>query len=236
MRNFIFCLGLLFQLTMGISQNLKKDSSLMYLIKKSITPNPHLLIFLHGLGSNEEDLFELASHFPDNYTIISLRAPYSWGNGGYSWYDLQFDKSNKAISNLNQAETSRLNIIYFIEEIKNKEEHKFTKVYLLGFSQGAIMSYNVALTRPDLVNGVIALSGYLMNEIKPKIAKHPKLKLLDFYIAHGKNDNIIEVSKAKSAVQYLKTLKITPKYKEYNEDHSINFSMLNDLKIWLRKK
>ena len=52
--------------------------SLQYLIKEpkiKLDKNP-LLLLLHGYGSNEEDLFSFANELPDNYYIISARAPY----------------------------------------------------------------------------------------------------------------------------------------------------------------
>ena len=53
-----------------------------------------LVIMLHGYGSNEDDLFSFASDLPENYKIISLRAPYPLAYGGFSWYDINLDNSS----------------------------------------------------------------------------------------------------------------------------------------------
>lgn len=227
---FIFIFNV-FQLK---SQQLIKNYSLMYLIKESKEKNPNLLILLHGLGSDEKDLFELAESFPNNFTIISVRAPYNWSNRGYSWYDLQFDKNNKPISNLQQAETSRIQIIKFIKEMEGQYSFNKNNIYLCGFSQGAIMSYSVALTRPDLVKGIAVMSGRLLDEIKPKTVKSAKLNSLKIFISHGIRDNVLNVSYAREARKYLKSLKLSPVYREYNEGHSISSEMLKELVEWLK--
>ena len=71
--------------------------SFEYKFRDSNKPNEisPIIIMLHGYGSNENDLFSFASHIPENYKIISLRAPYPIAYGGYSWYDFGMDDEMK---------------------------------------------------------------------------------------------------------------------------------------------
>ena len=67
--------------------------SLEYKIREpkiKLDKNP-LLLLLHGYGSNEEDLFSFATELPDEYYIISARAPYDMQYGSYAWYAINFD-------------------------------------------------------------------------------------------------------------------------------------------------
>lgn len=237
----IFILNCLFILTINIaiqSQSSNKPKSVLkYLVKepKIKIPKPPLIILLHGFGSNEKDLFALAEHLPENFLVVAIRAPYAIGEDGYAWYHADFSTS-KPIYNKEEAEKSRNTIIQFIGELKQKHQFDDKQVYLCGFSQGAIMSYSVGLTRPDLIKGIAIMSGRLLEDVKPMIVANEKLKQLNIFISHGTNDQVLNIQNARDAVAYLKKLNLNPVYKEYNEEHTISNQMLNDLISWLRKK
>ena len=78
--------------------------------------NP-LLLLLHGYGSNEEDLFSFASELPEEYYVISARAPYDMGFGSYAWYAINFDADENKFSDIPQAQQSRDLIANFINEL-----------------------------------------------------------------------------------------------------------------------
>src|SRR5690606_33828319 len=130
-------------LLMSYSQ--KEKTGLEYLLRKpkSNIEHPPMLILLHGLGSNEKDLFQLADYLDDDYLIVFARAPYTYGNNGYKWYDLSFP-SGQPVHNSEQAEKSRLLLLDFVQELKQTHKVNENKIFLGGFSQGAIMSYSVA--------------------------------------------------------------------------------------------
>ena len=107
--------------------------------------NPPLLILLHGYGSNELDLFSFANELPETLVIVSLRAPYEMGHGGYAWYDINLDSNNNKFSDLNQARKSLQKITTTIDYIKTKHNTNPNNTFLLGFSQGAILSYALIL-------------------------------------------------------------------------------------------
>ena len=143
--------------------------SLEYIVRKPAkeTENPPLLILLHGYGSNEQDLFSFAEELPDELLIVSAQAPYEMGYGGYAWYAINFDNVNGKFSDLKQAKESIDKISVFIDEIKIKYNTNPDKTFLLGFSQGSILSYSLSFFYPNKVNNVIALSGYINTELLP---------------------------------------------------------------------
>ncbi len=227
----------LIQFTTMISATIKNDSSmsLQYLIRepKVKSAHPPLLILLHGVGSNKEDMFSFANQLPDKYLIISAEAPIQLGGNRFAWYQVDFS-TGKPVFNFEQEEISRKILINFIEELKEKYAVDSQEVYLCGFSQGAIMSYSVALTRPDLVKGIAIMSGRLLDEIKPQIVSKEKLSHLKIYISHGSTDNTLPIQYAINAIAFLQTLGLSPTLKQYNAGHTINHEMLNDLLNWLK--
>lgn len=231
---FLF-LGIAYQ---SFSQNKIKPSapSLYYIFKepKIKSAKPPVIILMHGVGSNEKDLFSFANQLPDSFLVISLRAPITLGKDSYTWYHLSFE-NGKPISNPVEAEASRLMIIDFINNLKNKHAFNEKRVYLCGFSQGSIMAYSVGLTVPEKIKGIAIMSGRLLEEVKPMIASKEKLKNLKVFISHGTNDNVLSISNAREANSYLKQVGINATYKEYPEPHTISNAMFNDMLIWLKK-
>lgn len=209
--------------------------SLQYLLRepKVKSQHPPLIILLHGVGSNMEDMFSFANQLPDKFLVVSAQAPIQLGGNRFAWYQVDFS-TGKPVFNFEQAENSRNIIINFIKELKDKHAVDSNEVYLCGFSQGAIMSYCVALTRPDLVKGVASMSGRLLEEIKPQIVGKEQLSHLKIYISHGSTDNTLPIQYATNANSFLHSLGLSPTFNQYNAGHTINKEMLNDLLNWLK--
>lgn len=215
-----------------------KKLSLEYLIRqpKIATENPPLLLLLHGYGSNEQDLFSFASELPDELLIISARAPQTLGLSSYSWYTIHFDTTNGKFSNIDEAKESREKISFFIDEIIETYNVNTNKVFLLGFSQGTILSYSIALNYPEKIQHVIALSGYVNQELLPEKLDKNNYKNLDFFISHGSVDQVIPVEWAKNASPFLNKLEIKNSYKEYMVGHGVAPQNFYDFKKWIEKR
>jgi hypothetical protein len=65
--------------------------------KIKLDKNP-LIVLIHGYGSNEEDLFSFAAELPDEYYLVSARAPYNLQYGSYAWYAINFDADQNKFS------------------------------------------------------------------------------------------------------------------------------------------
>jgi phospholipase/carboxylesterase len=226
-------LSLLFSLILMVSSAQKP--TLKYLVHqpKQKSAKPPLLVFLHGVGSNEEDLFSLADQMPGNFLVVSVRAPHTLAEGSYSWYDVDFS-SGKPVFDAVQAEESRKQVAQFVKDLRSELTFEERQVYLCGFSQGGILSYSVGLSHPELIKGIAVMSGRLLEEVKPKIAAKEKLKSLRIFISHGTKDGTLGIEYARSATSFLKTLGLKPQAKEYPEGHTISKEMLADLVAWLR--
>ena len=206
--------------------------ALHYLIKepKTNTTKNKAIILLHVVGSNEQDLFSLAEHLPDDYFIISPRGQFTLSAGRYAWYHVDFS-TGKPVFNAQQELSSRKIIFDFINQVKLK--YQLDEVYIGGFSQGAIMSYTIGLLDPQEIQGVIALGGRMLEEIKPIVTGNKDLKKLKVFIAHGVQDNTLPVGYARAAKSYLEDLPVQLSYHEYEMGHQISPAVLADLNKWL---
>jgi len=202
----------------------------------SLNDNAPLLIMCHGYGSDENDLFSFASELPKELFIISLRAPYPMQPFGNAWYAINFDANQNKWSDDEQAIKSRDKIAGFIDYACDKYPVNQDNVTLLGFSQGTILSYSVALTYPQKVKNVIALSGYINPNILPEDLNSKDYDKLQFYCSHGSVDQVIPVEWARKIPEFLKALKIEFTYSEFPVGHGVAPQNFYEFKKWLSDK
>ncbi|MBT8264906.1 MAG: alpha/beta fold hydrolase [Bacteroidia bacterium] len=211
-----------------------KELSLHHIIRpSSLKVNPPVLFMLHGYGSDENDLFSFASELPLELFIISIRAPFPMQPFGNAWYTIHFDAPQGKWNDNEQAIESRDKIAKFLDEACSAYEVDNSRVTLLGFSQGTILSIAVALSYPDKVKNVIALSGYVSPEI---ISIHEDQKAyshLDFYCSHGSSDQVIPVLWARKTPEFLNGLNIKHVYNEFPVGHGVAPQNFYDFKNWL---
>ncbi|UGS24709.1 alpha/beta hydrolase [Flavobacterium channae] len=211
--------------------------NLHYLIRepKVILEKNPLLLLLHGYGSNEEDLFSFANELPQDHYVISVRAPYDLQPYGHAWYAIHFDADENKFSDNVQAKQSVEIIASFIDEIVKQYPIDTKNVTLIGFSQGAILSYATALTYPEKVTKVVALSGYFNQEIMPKEIDKIAISHLKFFVSHGSVDQVIPVDWARKAKPALENLGLDVVYNEYPVGHGVAPQNFFDFKNWLLK-
>jgi phospholipase/carboxylesterase len=209
--------------------------SLEYLVREPkirLGKNP-LLLLIHGYGSNEEDLFSFAKELPEEYYIISARAPYNMQHGSYAWYAINFDADQNKFSDNDQARNSRDLIANFIDELIAIYPIDNENVTLIGFSQGTILSYAVALSHPEKVQRVVAMSGYINPEILEENYLKNSFTNLKIFSSHGTADQVIPVEWGRKAKPFLENLGIKTTYKEYPLGHGVSPQNFYDFKNWL---
>lgn len=237
MKNFLIVTALLFS-HIGFCQTapVMNDLCLKYLVqlptqKQSHTP---VIIFLHGYGSDERDLFELRKSFPASYMSFSVRAPYPLSGGGNQWYEMTTTNGQRD-GNQEQLKNSKSLIIKFIDEVTTKYNVDKKDIYLVGFSQGAIMCYQVGLTTPGSIRGIAPLSGRILPSLKPEIKNPTALQHLRIFIGHGTDDNRIPYQDGQSANEFLTSLHLKPEFHTYQGmGHSISDAEMKDLVKWLK--
>ncbi len=202
------------------------------ILKKDKTP---VLFMFHGYGSDENDLFSFASELQDELFIISVRAPYPMQPYGNAWYAIYFDAAQGKFSDDAQAIESRDKIANFIDEALDAYNLDANNVSLLGFSQGTILSYAVALSYPEKIKNVVALSGYLNDDILKENYAHNDFSKLNLYCSHGSVDQVIPVDWARKAPVKLAELGIQTTLNEFPVGHGVDPRNFYQFKEWLSK-
>ena len=211
--------------------------SLYHLVRqpRRESDKPPLLILLHGVGSNEEDLFEWAPLLDERFLVLSTRAPLTLSEGSYAWFHVQLG-GRAPLINPDEAERSRRAIIQFIGEAVQAYHAAAGRVYLLGFSQGAIMSQGVMLTQPELLAGVVAMSGRILPEVKPLAVAPERLNGFPILVQHGLYDQVLPIANGRASRDYLSTLPVQLTYHEYPMAHQVTEESLNDARAWLQER
>ncbi|MET0759634.1 MAG: alpha/beta fold hydrolase [Flavobacterium sp.] len=209
--------------------------SLQHLVREpkiKLDKNP-LLLLLHGYGSNEADLFSFAEELPEDCYVISARAPYDMQYGSYAWYAINFDADENKFSDHDQARTSRDVIANFVDELIANYPIDENNVSLIGFSQGAILSYAVALSYPEKIQKVVGMSGYLNLDIVTDNYQNNDFSNLKIFVSHGTADQVIPIDWDKKTPAILENLGIKTTYKEYPIGHGVSPQNFYDFKNWL---
>ncbi len=214
----------------------RRHLSLAYLELAPAKPeNAPLIIMLHGYGSNEKDLIQLAPSLRPEFRYISARAPEEMDFGMFAWFPLEFTPTGIRVDH-GEAQRAVEQLIGFIREIIAEYQPLGNKVFLMGFSQGTVMSYLTAFLAPELLHGVIACSGQLPEKTVPHDTLKPVLKRLPFLVMHGSFDDVLPIAKGLAAKAWLEEHVEDLTWRQYPIAHQISDSGVELMRTWLEKR
>jgi phospholipase/carboxylesterase len=213
---------------------LQSDLPLPYLAQAPAgADNRPLIIFLHGYGSNENDLFALREHLPPDDIYLSVRAPITLAPGAYEWF--QSIRTNDMVDGkAADLDTSGNDIASFIGAAVRKYRTKRSRVVLIGFSQGAIMSYQIGLGQPDDVGGIAILSGIILPGLLSRLEHQKHLRGPAIFIGHGTADTRLPFASADHDRQWLESRGLRPEFHAYaGMQHEVSTDEISQLDHWL---
>jgi phospholipase/carboxylesterase len=199
-------------------------------------PHPTILT-LHGRGANALDLLGLAPYICGGRFLIicpqgPLETPIGPEASGYAWYPMSMGGPPDIASML----ASRQRLQRFLDECLARYPIDAKKLAILGFSQGGVMAYSLALAHPDRFAALAVLSSWLPAELVPHLSLSDSAQALPTLIQHGTQDSTIEVERARHSVEILRQARIPLTYREYEMGHEIRPRSLSDLSAWLDEK
>jgi phospholipase/carboxylesterase len=194
------------------------------------------IVALHGWGASAHDLLGLAPMIHDGeFLMLCPQGPVEVPTGpqtrGYGWFPI----SSGGPPDPTAVLAAGFGLRDFLNEALDHYPIDPSRVLLLGFSQGGVMAYDLALAEPGRFAGLVALSSWLPEEISVKVKPSPELERLPTLVIHGTRDPMIPIDRAHESRARLEELGICVAHGEYEMGHEISPPCLNDLSSWLEQ-
>jgi phospholipase/carboxylesterase len=210
---------------------------LSHLVYEPTGTGPHAtIVALHGWGANAFDLLGLAPHLAGGRLLVispqgPLAVPLGPGTAGFGWFPLT--GGPPAGESVLAGIVERLDA--FLAAAMLRYPIDPGRLVLLGFSQGGVLAYRLALHDPSRFAAVVALSSWLPPPIADRVQPSPAYQRLPAFVQHGTADEVIAVARARSSVERLRELGMPVTYREYPIGHEVSLESLRDLSAWLEK-
>jgi phospholipase/carboxylesterase len=199
-------------------------------------PFPTILA-LHGWGASAHDLIGLAPILQGGSALVLCpQGPLAFeiGQGflGFGWFDLSQVRPPSA----SDIERAADDVRAFLDGALARYPIDRRKVVLMGFSQGGVLAYEMALRDPARFAGLIALSSWLPAELADAFPLKPELENFPVFVSHGTQDPMIPIARAQESRDRLLKRGVALTYREYEVEHGIAPEALRDLVGWLDSK
>ncbi len=195
------------------------------------------LIALHGFGASAHDLLGLAPHLGEGRLMTlcpqgALSLQVGPGMLGYSWFSLVPGQPPDARAFLKSTAQLR----GFVDQARQRYPAADDKVVPLGFSQGGMMAFDLALRAPQRFAGVVALSSWLPEILAANLPRMDAQKGFPVLVLHGTQDDKIPIDRARESRDALETFGVDLTYQEFAMGHEIRPEVLRVLNRWLVDK
>ena len=207
-------------------------------------PHPAILT-LHGRGANAFDLLGLAPHLcGGKFLMICPQGPLETLIGpdatGYAWYPMSMGGPpawrRAGLLDIQAILSSQKMLQIFLDDCFERYPIDTKKLVVLGFSQGGVMAYSLALADPGRFAALAVLSSWLPQELIQRLSVSDAVQSLPTLVQHGTQDNMIEVGRARDSVERLRQLRVPLTYREYDMGHETRPRSLSDLSAWFEEK
>jgi phospholipase/carboxylesterase len=159
-------------------------------------PHP-LILMLHGWTGDEDAMWVFASRLPDHALLLAPRGLYKAPYGGYAWHP-PIAKAWPWVDDFQPA-IEALSAVLIKDNFPKAD---FDKVGMLGFSQGAALTFSFGLIYPYRIRALAGLSGFMPDGAQALVRNRPLLGKRA-YMAHGTQDDLVPLEKARQAFDLL---------------------------------
>ena len=198
-------------------------------------PHP-TIVAMHGWGSNALDLIGLAPYIARGRCLtLCPQGPVEVEIGavnGYGWYQLRIGTPPDMEAMGRAADR----LMGFVDAALERYPVDRRKLIVMGFSQGGVMAYNLAIRHPERFAALVALSTWFPEELAEYAGDREALAQLPTLVQHGRADDMIEITKARQSIERLRVFKMPLTYREYDGAHEVTADAIQDLSAFLMEK
>lgn len=194
--------------------------------KPSTTGPCPTVVMLHGRAGNEDVMWVFARTVPPGWLVIAPRA-LKPDEGGYSWHP-RLPHVWPPLAEFDEAADSVMRLIDSLPALYQADAQR---IYLMGFSQGAALSYATAMRYPGVVQGIAGLVGFVPTNTESAVETQV-LRHLPVFMAVGRADDKIPYERAQNCAAVLRAAGAALTYREYETGHRMPAQGLRDLTAW----
>jgi phospholipase/carboxylesterase len=200
----------------------------------------YLVVFSHGYGANGENLIDLSYEFkkilPDAH-FISPNAIEPWEGGfpnAYQWFSLSAGMERRSLDVMAESvKNANKTLQHFINSQLERFKISAENLFLVGFSQGAMMALYQGFIQNKKPAGVISFSGKL---ILPEMVNEKTLSKPEICLIHGESDSVVPFSSLAEAEATLKENNISfEAHPIAHLDHSIDIHAIRLAQSFIKK-
>ncbi len=157
-----------------------------------------LVVAVHGLGDTPENFIRGFADPGQVVRVVAPRAPLQWRRG-WSWFNHRVAAADPEVLS-DELQQRADEVAALIEHLKAQGKVK-GPVLVTGFSQGGMVSFAMALHRPDAIDGALPLSGHVPAPLLARTAAQTgRVPVRAF---HGDEDPVLPVTNVQHAVQVM---------------------------------
>jgi phospholipase/carboxylesterase len=203
-----------------------KNLPLTHIFIPSKVPSKKLMIILHGRGDTSAGFSFLPPYLNmENMNYLLLDAPYDYYDG-FSWYDLPPNQL-EGIAYSRSLLTDTLDMLF-------EEEFNAHESFLLGFSQGSLLTFEFGARYKKVLAGYIAISGYIYDTQNLLEEMNQNVKTSHWLCTHGMDDEVLPYEMSKTQIETLQQGGFDIDFRTYDKTHTIVEDELKMLLAWIK--
>ena len=199
-------------------------------LRASQSPNPRLLVMIHGWTGDENSMWVFTRGLSPDYWIIAPRAPHNADKSGYSWRPLQ--PGTWGMPSLEQLYPAAEGLIRLVDEYQAATGVDASTFDVMGFSQGGAMTAVLGMTFPQRIRKMGILAGFVPAGLDRQIANRA-LQGKDIFVAHGTRDELVSIERARTSIGLLEQAGANIVYCEDEVGHKLSANCLRALEAYL---
>lgn len=192
------------------------------------------MLLLHGWTGDENSMWVFARKLPADLWIAAPRGPYAAKEGGYSWRTLHSGQdSDWGLPTLLDLKPAADSLIRLVDDVSASIDVDATQFDVVGFSQGGALTNLLALLYPQRIRKAAVLAGFMPGDVDDLLARHV-LGGKQFFVAHGTQDNLVPVERARQSIEFLELAGAQVTFCEAEVGHKVSADCLRGLEAFFK--
>jgi phospholipase/carboxylesterase len=209
-----------------IDAELRKFHEWTFRYRPAHSEPSRLVLLIHGLSGDENSMWVFARNLPDHLAVLAPRGIHVAREGGYTWRKVRPDMHG--LPEMEELRPSANALINFVDDWSKTEGVPASQIDAVGFSQGAALTYTLAILHPDRIRALAALSGFIPKGAEELVATGI-LVGKPIFVSHGRQDDMVPVELARRSVALIEASGAKVKFCETDGGHKVSAECFSDL-------